>query len=103
MNHVPSNFIAAGYPMVLPNSLIIFYPHEITPLRSKVPVHLCSRHLYFLVLGKTACCIFHDGESRRQHLVQCFFVFLKNFFLQLIYLIENRLALFNICILDSCF
>jgi len=103
MHHIPGNLITTSYPMILPDSLFTFYPYEITSLCSQIAIHFGSCDLDFFILGETTCRIFYNRKSCRQHIIQCLFVFVEHLFLQLVYLIENRLTFFDVCCFDSCF
>ena len=70
MDHVPGDFVAAGNPMVVPDSLVALDAHEVTSGCRQVTVKVSGRHLDAFLLGKTTGRGLDDGEGLRQDLIQ---------------------------------
>ena len=100
--HLPLEQVASGSPFVVVDSFVAVDGYEVlVRVGCQLAVEVGSRNYCFLVLGKAACRVFHDGERNGHYLVESHLVFLQSFFLELVNLVEYRLALVEWCLLDS--
>ena len=99
VDHVPCHLAAACHPVVLVDGLVALNPHEVV-LGCQLAVEVVGCDHNLLVFAEAACRVLHDGEHRRQNLVQSLLVDLENFLLRLVYLCEDWLAVFQLGGLD---
>ena len=99
MHHIPGHFVAAGHPVVLPESIVAFNGHEFLGC-AEVTVELGRLHLYDRILLETTRCRFHDGECLREYLIEYLLYGLVNFLYQLVRLCRQLLLLLyrNVCL-----
>ena len=100
--HIPHYFCTSCFPAVFINCFIAFYTNKIV-FRSQIFIKLSSCYYSFLILGKSACCIFHNSESFWQHLFKYNLKFVGDFFFNFINLFPNYFTLFEINIFYSFF
>ena len=94
VDHLPFQVVSACCPMVAIYGLVAVNIDKVVlgvGCQLTVEVGGCNHGL--LVLGKAACCVFHDAEGNRHNLVESLLIDLKRFFLQLVDLAENAFAL----------
>ncbi len=92
VHHVPSDFIAACEPFVLPDGLVAIDGHEVASLGGKVAVHFGGGHLHCFVGGETCCRFAHGGEHDREVRVELFFKGVENVFLVFVNFVPKWLA-----------
>ena len=82
VHHIPCDLITAGHPVVVIDRFLADDLDEvIARIGCEVLIHLGSRHLDRLTLGKTTCRRFDDRKGLRQNLIQYFFVLILDLFL----------------------
>src|SRR5665647_2629961 len=86
VHHIPKNFVAPGDPSVLPAGFVAFDSNRRTD-GSEIAVPIPCCHLENFVFLEASRCILHYCKSYRQYVVKLFFKFLKDLFVDLIYLI----------------
>ena len=101
VNHVPYRIVTTGYPVILIDGLVAFDAYKIFRC-SQLAVKIRSGNNDFFIFCESFGSSFHDRESNGQYFVQCFFIFLQNFFFCLIDLCEDFFAVFQFQCLDAC-
>src|SRR5574344_69525 len=82
MNHIPCDFIATSFPMVLIHSLIPFNMDEIVIYTQRF-IKIVGSNFDSRILYEPASCGFHNGEGFRKYLIEsrfnCFILILYQF------------------------
>ena len=100
--HFPFQVIATCRPVVVIDGFVAIDGDEIlTGVSSQFAVKVGGSHDGLLVLGKATGGLFDNGENLGHSLVECFFVDVEHFLLQLVYLGEDVGTLVNRRILDG--
>ena len=102
VNHVPHHVVTTGYPVILINGFVSLDAYKILCC-SELAVEFRGSHYNFFIFGKTFGSCLNDGESNGQYFVQCFFIFLQNFFFYLVYLRKYFFAVFQFKAFDTRF
>ena len=98
VHHVPQHVVAAGYPVVGVDGLVVLDAHKVLG-RGKLTVEVGGGHHHLLVLREATGGLLHDAESHGEHLVKSLLVYLQYFLLYLVHLVEDGLALVDRCFL----
>ena len=96
--HVPHCIVATGNPVMLPQCLVTVYDNKVM-LGGQVTVKIRGGNLNLLVLRKAAGGILDYGKYVRENLIQNHLIAVHDLFLQLVYLIEQRLAILHLSLL----
>ena len=99
VNHVPSQVVSAGKPVVMIDSLVAVNLDKILCCCQLAVVVGCC-NLYSLVLGKAARSILNDCIYFRKNLSQAFLKFVENLLLNLVNLLKDWLTVFEFSLLD---
>ena len=100
--HFPFKVVASGSPMVMVYSLFAVDGDEVVGwISSKVAVEVVGRNNGFLVVGESACRFLHYCINLRQGLIEFFLIDVKNFLLELVYLLKEFCTLIDRCVLDG--
>ena len=99
MDHVPYGIVTAGYPVLLPQSLITVYDNKVM-LGCQVTVKISCGYLNLLILCEAAGGILYYGKNIRKDLIQNHLIAVQDLLLKFIYLIEQRLSVFQFGLLD---
>ena len=103
MHHLPLQVVATSCPVVVVDGLVAIDGNEVLlRIGGQLAVEVRCRDYRLLVLGEAAGRLLDDGEDLEHHLVEGFFVDFESFFLNLVYLCKNGLALIDGCVLNGC-
>ena len=98
--HGPLHVVAAGYPMVVVDGGVALYVHEIM-FGGKFAVKIGCLDTDVGTVGEALGCALYDGKHLGAHLVQSLLKNVENLFLQLVYLLEERSTVLNLCLWDA--
>ena len=103
VHHFPFQVVSSGCPVVVVYRLVTVYCDEVLfRVGGKLAVEVCGSDNGLLVLSEAACRILHDAECHGHHLVESFLIYLQHFLLQLVYFVEDGLALVYRRVLYFC-
>ena len=103
VNHFPLQVVTACSPVIVVNSLVTIDSDEVFLwITSQLTVEIVCCNNSLLVLSKSACCLFNDGEHLGHDLVEGTFVDFQYFLLDFIDLGKDIGTLVDRCILDGC-
>ena len=100
MNHIPSHVITSSFPVVLVDCLVVLNTNEVEFCR-ELAVKIISRNNHFRILSEAAGCVFHNGKSLGQDLLEYDLHLIGDRFLDFINLGPNRLTLLEFFVLDT--
>ena len=100
--HVPDRIVTTGYPVILINGLIALDAYKVF-CSSQLAVEISGGNYDFFIFRETFCGSLDDWESNGQYFVQCFFVFIQNFFFYLVDLCKDFFAVFQFQAFDTRF
>ncbi len=93
MHHIPGDFVAAGKPVVFPDSLVAVDGYEVASLGGELAVKLGGCNLDCLVCGEAGGGLAHGGEYYGEVLVEFGLDYVEHVFLVFVNVVPERLAL----------
>ena len=93
VDHIPCYFVAAGHPVVFPESLVTLDADEVAALACELAVEVGGGDLDNLVMGETGSSLAEGCEDDGQVLVKLVFYDVENIFLMFVDFVPDGLAL----------
>ena len=100
VHHGPLHVVASGNPMVVVDGGVALYVHKVV-LGGQFAVKVGCLHLDVGIVGKAVGSALYDGKDLCTHLVQSLLQDFQNILLQLVYLLEERGTVLNLCLWNT--
>ena len=100
VDHIPGDFVATCYPMVVIDGLVAVDFHKVV-FGSQVTVEVICRYFDRFVFRKTASRIFHDRKDFWKYLFQYHFHLFSDILFDLVNFCPDRFTFFQFLVVDA--